>query len=386
MFSKLIIATMLVATASAAPVSVPLVHRPKTVEQHEAMRQWRSNVHLLAASNEGPIPLKNVQDSEYFGSVSIGSPAQSFTVIYDTGSSNLWVPSKQCDGSKYPSCKTHDLYDSSKSSTFVQNGEDFSVAYGSGTCSGFLSEDDVTLGGLKAEGLTFGEITNQPGQIWSVAEFDGILGLGYPGIAVDKVTPPFDALMASKSLDADEFAFYLSSQHGSSKQTSVLTLGGVDSRFFSGNFSYFPVQKFMFNQGYWLIHGDDVKVNGQSMQACGGLLSKSCNFIVDSGTSVLTGPSSKINAIASKIGEVKQDCSNLDSLPTISFTLGGADFDLEPEFYVLKIGDGNGNFQCQLGMQPMDQLGLWILGDPFMRKYYTVFDAGNKRVGFATAA
>ena len=62
----------------------------------------------------------------------------------------------------------------------------------------------------------------------------------------------------------------------------------------------------------------------------------------------------------------------MDKLPTIAFTLAGKDFTLEPEFYVLKIkDDASGKYECQLGMQAMDQLGLWILGDPFLRKYYT---------------
>ena len=333
----------------------------------------------------GTIPLTNVQDSEYFGEIEIGTPPQKFTVIYDTGSSNLWVPSSQCDASKYPSCGNHTLYSEKDSTSYKANGEKFTLPYGSGVCSGFLSQDDVSLGGIKAPGLTFGEVTQQPGQIWSVAEFDGICGLGYPGIAVDKVTPPFDALMNAKVLDSDEFSFYLSTQHGSDKATSVLVLGGVNSQYFTGNFTYLPVQKFMFNQGYWLIHGDDIKVDGSSMSACGGLLSKSCNFVVDTGTSIITGPSKKLNPIMEKIGEVKQDCSNIDKLPTIQFTLAGKDFDLEPEFYVLKIADGQGGYECELGMQSMDQLGLWILGDPFLRKYYTVFDRANDRVGFALA-
>ena len=295
------------------------------------------------------------------------------------------MPSSQCDASKYPSCGNHTLYSEKESSTYVSNGEKFTLPYGSGVCSGFLSQDDVSLGGIKASGLTFGEVTQQPGQVWSIAEFDGICGLGYPGIAVDKVVPPFDALMNAKALDSDEFSFYLSTQHGSDKATSVLVLGGVDSKYFSGNFTYLPVQKFMFNQGYWLIHGDDIKVDGQSTSACGGLLSKSCDFVVDTGTSILTGPSKKLNPIIEKIGEVAQDCSNIDKLPAIQFTLAGKDFDLEPEFYVLKIADGQGGYECELGMQAMDQLGLWILGDPFLRKYYTVFDRANDRVGFALA-
>ena len=48
--------------------------------------------------------------------------------------------------------------------------------------------------------------------------------------------------------------------------------------------------------------------------------------------------------------------------------------------------DQAGVRSCEIGIQALDQLGLWILGDPFLRKYYTIFDRENDRVGFALAA
>ena len=198
--------------------------------------------------------------------------------------------------------------------------------------------------------------------------------------------PPFDLLMQAGVLANNVFAFYLSTQHGSAQDTSALVLGGADPNHYTGEFTYMPAEKYEGLQAYWLIHGDDIKVDGTSMGSCKGLLSSKCQFVVDTGTSILTGPSKKIKALEDKIGTVNADCSNVDSLPTIAFTLAGKDLTLEPSFYVLKVKDDvSGVTQCQLGMQALDQLGLWILGDPFLRKYYTVFDRAADRVGFALA-
>jgi len=376
------LATLLGSAAAAGLVAVPLVHRPKTLSQLRAASMRRERAAQLFAEgllgDAAPIPMTDFQDSEYYGEIQIGTPPQKFQVIFDTGSGNLWVPSKGCAS---PGCKKHTTYDSSNSSTYQKNGQSFFLPYGSGTCSGFLSQDTVVFGGIPIKGCTFGEVSNEPGEVWVESPFDGILGMGFPGIAVDRVTPPFDMLMQQHSLPKGQFAFFLQS---GGKQGSTLTLGGVDSRFFTGDFTYVPLSLTQRLAQYWLIKGSDIKVAGQSAKVCSWLLG--CQLVVDTGTSILTGPPSSINPLLKLIGNVSEDCSNAGQLPTLTFSINGHDFELGPDFYVLRAADDSGKTVCQLGIEGVNAgLPLWILGDPFLRKYYTVFDRDQKRVGFALA-
>jgi cathepsin D len=370
---------LLFASVACDAFDVPLVHKPKTMSERAELRQWRSAVNN-SLSATGDIILKNGQDSEYYGEIELGSPPQKFLVIFDTGSANLWVPSAQCDPDKYPSCANHSVYHSADSTTYVKDGEAFSLRYGSGDCSGFLSQDTFRWAGFDVSSVTFGEITNQPGDFWAPAAFDGICGMGLPGIAVDGVTTPFSYLMNNKLVDQELFGFYLSTGEA---PTSVLTLGGTNSKMYTGEISYYPVQQFGGRLGYWLIHGDDIKIDGVSTGSCTS--TGFCPFVIDTGTSVITGPSSEVNKILAKVGTVNADCSNVDSLPPLAFTLGGKDFDLGPQYYVLKSAQVDGTFSCEVAIEALDQLALWILGDPFLRAYYSVYDQGNLQVGFAKA-
>jgi len=200
-------------------------------------------------------------------------------------------------------------------------------------------------------------------------------------MSLDKVPMPMAMLVEQKKIEHNIFAFYLAS---GGKTGSTLTLGGTDDSFHTGDFIYTKLSKAASVLPYWMISASDIKIGGKSSGACGWLLG--CQSVVDTGTSFITGPVSAMNKIIAQVGDVKEDCSNVKSLPTVTFSFGGHDFDLEPDFYVIRAKDEKGNDQCQLAMQGLNAgAPIWILGDPFLRKYYTVWDAEQSRVGFAVA-
>ncbi|CEL99302.1 unnamed protein product [Vitrella brassicaformis CCMP3155] len=341
------------------------------------------NGDLLTAfrAGEADIDLHDYENAQYFGSISLGSNEQEFTMIFDTGSSNVWVPSALCDRS----CGSHSKYDHKSSSSYAKDGRNFHIVYGSGPVSGFLSSDALNVGDIQLKEYTFAEVTDASGLglAYSIGKFDGILGLGFPSISVDGIEPPFVTMVKRGLVKEPVFAFYLGTANG---MDGELVLGGIDPKHYTGEIHYVPLAA----ENYWTVRLESLLVGSDSINA--GHVA-----IVDSGTSIMAGPSKLVDALAKKVGahrfflnpqEWVVNCKNIPTMPNISFELGGKMFELTPQDYTLKLGDSP-FLPCLFAFQGID-LGngppLWILGDVFMRKYYSIFDYGNKRIGLAKAA
>ena len=134
------------------PLLAPFAHIKTERELNAHLRS-----HSAALYRDNPIlPQKDYGDVEYVGSVAIGTPLVNFSVIFDTGSSNLWVPSSQCtDCSTSPGCCKHTKYSSADSSTYTAVGTPYVLPYGSGTVEGNISQDNVDFGGVTIVGQQF---------------------------------------------------------------------------------------------------------------------------------------------------------------------------------------------------------------------------------------
>ena len=212
-----------------------------------------------------------------FSEIEIGTPPQKFKVVLDTGSSNLWVPSSECGSI---ACYLHNKYDSSSSSTFQKNGSEFEIRYGSGSLSGFVSEDTVKIGDLKLEHQQFAEATSEPGLAFAFGRFDGILGLGFDSISVNKIVPPFYNMLNQKKIDKPVFAFYLGDANKEG-QNSVATFGGVDKDHFTGELVNLPLRR----KAYWEVDFDSIALGDNVAEL------DNTGVILDTGTSLIALPS-----------------------------------------------------------------------------------------------
>lgn len=168
-----------------------------------------------------------------------------------------------------------------------------------------------------------------------------------------------------------------------------MTIGGVDEDLFDGEIRYHDVIR----KHYWTMKLDDVLVGDRSL----GLCEDGCRIVVDTGTSMITGPSKDVGKLLGEI-KVKKDFSNLEDLPNITFVLDGTHYPLSPNDYLMSVdpvtGDGTPYTHTKghpvAGViTPLDvpkpEGPTWILGNIFLSKYYTVFDRDHDRVGFAKA-
>nr|CAA11580.1 cathepsin [Chionodraco hamatus] len=325
----------------------------------------------------------NFMDAQYYGDIALGTPEQNFSVVFDTGSSDLWVPSAYC---VTEACALPKRFKAFKSTSFLHDGRQFGINYGSGHLLGVMGRDYLMVAGMMVKRQEFRESVYEPGTAFLKARFDGVLGLGYPALAEILGNPVFDNMLAQNLLDKPIFSFYLSRKLNGSPEGELL-LGGTDERLYDLPINWLPVTA----KAYWQIKIDSVVVQGVNPFCPHG-----CQAIVDTGTSLITGPTDDIldiqqliGATPTNFGEFIVDCARLSNFPQHQhFVLGGKEYTLTSDQYIRKemLGDRK---LCFSGFQAVDMISsegpLWILGDVFLTQYYSIFDRGQDRVGFAIA-
>jgi len=332
--------------------------------------------------------------SEYIGVIGVGTgdggkPQFQARVVFDTGSTNLWVASVLC--SSYP-CNAETkrrFYDPAKSTTqeaWYQKGvraddKDIDVTFGTGELVGPLHVDTYRVGDIVVHRQPFAMIRKMNGDVFAAFEFEGILGLGFRSMSFAGIDPFFDRVIEQKLLPRNEFAFFFNADHS---QPSALLWGGVDKDYYHGPIRMFPVVQ----AHYWAVELVDFRIGNQS------LAKDTKRLIFDTGTTYFTAPTAMLNDIFAKIPEAP--CSQTEKYEPLTFVLRGSDqstYDLVVPHETYMIGGADGA-ACQPAFMRLDITNEYgpamILGEVFMRTFFTVFSRGdgdvkNAKIGIAKA-
>jgi saccharopepsin len=237
----------------------------------------------------------------------------------------------------------------------------------------------MTIGDLTIKKQDFAEATKEPGLAFAFGKFDGILGLAYDTISVNHITPPFYNAIDQGLLKEKVFTFRLGS---SEEDGGEAVFGGIDPSHYTGKITYVPLRR----KGYWEVELESVAFGDDVLEL------ENTGAAIDTGTSLIVMPTtiaemlnSEIGATRSWNGQYTVPCDKVPGLPDFTFVFGGKPYPIASTDYILNLGN-----QCVSSFTGMDINlpggELWIVGDVFLRKYFTVYDLGRDAVGFATSA
>ncbi|KAJ3054797.1 hypothetical protein HK097_000789 [Rhizophlyctis rosea] len=333
----------------------------------------------------------------YHGQIKVGNPTQNFSVLFDTGSYQLWLRSTDCTSSF---CTGQPQYDPSKSSSAVRTGEKApDITYVDGTSvSGNYVTDKVSIGLLSIDNLTINAVSSMNGE--SVE--DGIMGMCNP--APKEPANFFQSLQKKGIMTSDVMGYYID-------QTNVdgeVDFGGINAARFKGNLTWLP------SLGYGA--GDKApyiffqsKQTGMGFKGTQAFFNLNMVSVFDTGASLMVLPPdlalnlskaltmTKVTTSPSDYDMYEALCPNgiINTWPNMTLAFGDVELQLTPKEYLYLVQrNSDGAIVCRsgwIGMRADQSSGTnpsapgAILGNTFLRRFYSVFDWNQQRVGFAVA-
>jgi len=344
---------------------------------------------------------QRVHALQYYGEVTIGTPPQKFTVIFDTGSGHLMVPSAKCDSA---ACSVHKRFFANQSSTAMAIGwadeplkavdddndrDTMVVNFAMGDAVGQYARDRVCLGSPAAfcALADFVEMTEESDNPFKEAEWDGIVGLGQ---AVSDA-PEFNlfgvlAGSSTPSMQQPVFAVYLG--RGIEDEAEI-SFGGVRAERMAEQLTWVPV----YEEGYWQFQFTDFVVDGKPMNMCAKYGDRKCQAVLDTGSSLMMGPKDDLTQLLKALRfpqDTQQNCTKNQTFPKLGFVIANKTFEMDPDDYMDRSQDGHaeGVESCWAHMMPIGDTGrgpIVVLGMPFLRAFYTAYDVKAKKIGIAKA-
>ncbi|KAF9426954.1 hypothetical protein BGZ76_002530 [Entomortierella beljakovae] len=349
-----------------------------------------SKLHKRAYVGVAPVR-GNSLDTQWVAALKVGTPPQEFSIVFDTGSSDLWVPSAGCQSS---TCLKLRRYNPGRSSTYQQDGRAWSVSYADDSwVSGVLGIDDITVAGITIKGQAFGMASVNAGSTNAEDGVDGIMGLGFDtNTQIGDIKTPITSMIEQNQIEQPIVSVWLNkaANDESLSNGGEFIFGGVDPSLYTGSITYVSVK----SDTDWEIPVGDVYL-GQK----GFSIGKSMTAIVDTGSSYILFPDYLATAFHRAIPESQYDSklgwlvpcrlANSRTIGDLIFVLGGQRFTVPISDIVIAKSAYNG--YCLSAIDSWQDLpghgsqNVILLGDLFIKNQYVVYDYGygNRKIGFA---
>ncbi|KAG1783686.1 aspartic peptidase domain-containing protein [Suillus placidus] len=385
-----------------SPITLPIARRLNTsggtinLLQHDKARAAALKDHSISTHDRraGSIPATN-DAIGYTAAIGVGSPATTYTLIVDTGSSNTWV------GATTPYKMT---------STSVNTGQPVMVDYGSGAFLGMTYNDikylRLSTGTEYTDTVTLGSgltITHQSIGVASTSTgftgIDGILGIGPVDLTVDTLinspatTIPTvtDNLYGQGTISQNVVAIFFEPPTSPKVINGELTFGGTDATKYTGSIAYTPISPYGSASDFWGIN--------ESITYGTTTILSTTSGIVDTGATLILIAINAFSTYQSAIGATLDQTTGLlhitstqySALKNLNFNVGSNIYALTPNGQIWPralntyIGGSTGFIYFVVNSigSPSGQGLDFINGYTFLERFYSVFDITNARIGFA---
>ncbi|TFK49900.1 aspartic peptidase A1 [Heliocybe sulcata] len=325
-------------------------------------------------------------DVGYIATVQMGTPAQDFKLLMDSGSADLWVGSEQCQSTAGGGCGNHTFLGSKSSSSFKDTGKPFQVTYGSGAVAGNIITDNIAIAGLALNAHTFGVATQEtPDFSSNQVPFDGLMGLAQSTLSEQQTLTPVESL-AKAGLIGDAITSYKISRLQDQKNDGEISFGGIDAAKIQQN----TLTTFdnVNTQGFWEGAMDAITADGKDL----GLTGRTA--ILDTGTTLIIAPPADATAVHQAIPGAKSDGQGGFTIPcttttSLALSFGGTSFAIDPRDLAFQPVDANDlTGDCVSGISS-GQIGgaqEWLVGDVFLKNAYFSTDVTNNQISLAKFA
>ncbi|EAA21417.1 Eukaryotic aspartyl protease [Plasmodium yoelii yoelii] len=284
------------------------------------------------------------------------------------GSTNLWIPSKNCYAKACYNKKKYD-YNISKNYRISSQKNPVNIFFGTGKVQIAYATDDIHLGSIKNQ--EFGIANYMSDDPFSDMQFDGLFGLGISedikrkGLIYDNIP--------RNSSRKNVFSIYYPK---SVDDNGAITFGGYDKKYIepNSNIDWFVVS----SKKYWTIKMTGIKINGLFLEICSGNIEGYCDAVIDTGTSSIAGPKNGVE----KEYELTSNDYIVNSFKVDPILKTPCNFAFMP----INISSPNGYLYVFILESIILYFHMYthiILGQVFLQKYYAIFEKDNMRIGIS---